>query len=280
MKILSNILIWVFAVLLTCTVLVYQRFTGPTYPQKEKMEIAGKTIDYKLLRSWEKEEFPGMESTVPLLEFSGEKPDGFMARCEFRKNNTGDDWTTIEMNPEGDKMIAILPTQPPAGKLAYRIILYNSDSEYILTETPIVIRFKDYIPGWIPLPHVLLIFVSLLFSTMAAVEAFRRGNKVRIYALLAAVSMLIGGLIMGPFMQKYAFGEWWTGWPWGSDLTDTKTMAAFFVWVIAYIVLRVNPRNRFWPILAAIVTLGVFVIPHSLLGSEFDYSAGEVVTGR
>jgi hypothetical protein len=217
---------------------------------------------------------------VPLLEFSGETLDGFMARCEFRKNNTGDDWTTIEMSLEGDKMIAILPTQPPAGKLAYSIILYNSDSEYILTETPIVIRFKDYIPGWIPLPHVLLIFVSLLFSTMAAVEALRRGNKVRIYALLAAVSMLIGGLIMGPFMQKYAFGEWWTGWPWGSDLTDTKTMAAFFVWVIAYIVLRVNPKNRFWPVLAAIVTLGVFVIPHSLLGSEFDYSAGEVVTGR
>ncbi|RLD81376.1 MAG: hypothetical protein DRJ15_04575 [Bacteroidetes bacterium] len=254
--------------------------TGPTYPQRESMEIAGKTTDYKLLRSWAKEKEPGKQSTIPLLEFSGQKPDGFLARCEFRKNNTGDDWTTIEMIPEGDKMIAILPTQPPAGKLAYSIILYNSDSEFVLTETPVVIRFKDYIPGWIPLPHVLLIFVSLLFSTMAAVEALRRGNKVRIYALLAAVSMLIGGLIMGPFMQKYAFGEWWTGWPWGSDLTDTKTMAAFFVWVIAYIVLRVNPKNRFWPVFAAIVTLGVFVIPHSLLGSEFDYSAGEVVTGR
>lgn len=280
MKILSNILIWVFAVLLTCTVLIYQRMTGPTYPQRESMEIAGKTIDYKLLRSWAKEKEPGKESTIHLLEFSGQKPDGFQARCEFRKNNTRDDWTTIEMSAEGDKMIAILPTQPPAGKLAYSIILYNSDSEYILTETPVVIRFKDHIPGWIPLPHVLLIFVSLLFSTMAAVEALRRGNKVRIYALLATVSMLIGGLIMGPFMQKYAFGEWWTGWPWGSDLTDTKTMAAFFVWVIAYIVLRVNPKNRFWPVFAAIVTLGIFVIPHSLLGSEFDYSAGEVVTGR
>jgi len=280
MKILSNILIWVFAIILTGTVLVYQRFTGPTYPKKANIELAGQQVDYQLLRSWEKEKEPGVISTVPLLEFKGDQPERFYAKCEYKKNGTRDEWTVIELIPEGDKLIASLPTQPPAGKLAYTIILTKEGTEYRLTEEPVVIRFKDHIPGWIPLPHVLLIFMSLLLSTMAAVEALRRGKRVRIYALLTVLSMFIGGLVMGPFMQKYAFGDWWTGWPWGSDLTDTKTMAAVIVWLIAYFVLRKNPSNRFWPLFAAIVTLIIFIIPHSVLGSEFDYSAGEVVTGR
>lgn len=280
MKLFTNILIWVFAILLTGTVLYYQRMTGPTYPQKGNIEVDGQPIDFKLLRSWEKEKEPGEKSLIPLVEFTGEKLNGITAKCEFKKNNTKDEWSVVEMTSEGDKLIAILPTQPPAGKLAYRIILKKLDKEFVLTEEPTVIRFKDYIPSWIPFPHVFLIFTALLLSTMAAVEALRRGKNVRIYAFLAVVSMLIGGLMMGPLMQKYAFGDWWTGWPWGSDLTDTKTMAAFIVWVIAYIVLRIYPKNRFWPVFAAIITLAIFVIPHSVLGSEFDYSAGEVVTGR
>ena len=280
MKLLKNILIWIFAVLLTGTVLVYQRVTGPTYPKTGTTMIGGQELDYSVLRSWEKEKLPGETSKVPLVKLSGENNDGISGVCEFKRNNTNDKWAVVDMTLEDNKLYAILPTQPPAGKLAYKITLKKNNAEYLLTETPVVIRFKDYIPGWIPFPHVFLIFISLLFSTMAAVEALRRGKKVSIYALLAAVSMFIGGLVMGPFMQKYAFGDWWTGWPWGSDLTDTKTMAAVIIWVIAYFVLRKNPSNRFWPVFAAIITLAIFIIPHSVLGSEFDYSAGAVVTGK
>ncbi len=273
-------MIWIFAVLLTVTVLLYQRLTGPTYPQKGTVMVEGQEVNYKVLRSWQKDRVPDEMSNVPLVDLSGETNDGFAGVCEYKRNNTNDEWSLVNMTLEGDKLYANLPTQPAAGKLAYRITLKKNNHEYLITETPVVIRFKDHIPGWIPLPHVLLIFVSLLFSTMAAVEALRRGKRVKVYALLTAVSMLIGGLIMGPFMQKYAFGDWWTGWPWGSDLTDTKTMVAFFIWLIAYLVLRKNPSNRFWPLFAAFVTLAVFVIPHSVLGSEFDYSAGTVVTGK
>ncbi len=50
MKLLTNILIWVFAVLLTGTVLIYQRMTGPTYPMSGTVEIGNEQISYALLR--------------------------------------------------------------------------------------------------------------------------------------------------------------------------------------------------------------------------------------
>ena len=279
MKLLKNILIWIFAIIVTAIVLIYQRATGPTYPKDVTVEIEGQSTNFELYRSCMKEKNPEATTKVPLVILNDEMSD-FTAICEFKRNNTDDEWSAVDLAREGDELIAFLPTQPPAGKLAYNIILKKGDKEYLLNETPVVIRFKDHIPGWIPLPHVFLIFVSLLFSTMTAVEALRRGKAVKVYALLTIISMFIGGLVMGPFMQKYAFGDWWTGWPWGSDLTDTKTMAAVLVWIIAYIALYRNPGNRFWPIFAALFTLAMFLIPHSFLGSEFDYSEGAVVTGK
>ncbi len=278
MKIIGNFLIWVFAVVLTATVLIYQRATGPTYPKRGSVEIGNDKVSYRLIRTWENEKEENdrngarVSVEVPGASYTGE--------CRYKRLGTNDEWTTVEMTRDGDELFVMLPVQPAAGKLLYYVTLSDGVNTVTLTEDPVVIRYKSYIPKWIPPPHVLLIFISLLFSTMTAVEALRRGKNVFRYATLTVIAMLIGGMIMGPLMQKYAFGAYWTGWPFGGDLTDNKTLVAFVAWVIAFFVLRKNPKNRFWPVFAAIITLAAFVIPHSVLGSEFDYSAGEVVTGK
>jgi len=38
---------------------------------------------------------------------------------------------------------------------------------------------------------------------------------------------------LGPLVQLNAFGDLWTGWPFGGDWTDNKTLFAFIFWVIA-----------------------------------------------
>ena len=89
-----------------------------------------------------------------------------------------------------------------------------------------------------------------------------------------------GGMILGPIVQKYAFDAYWTGWPFGHDLTDNKTLIAFIAWIIAYLRLRKNRNNRGWAIAASVILLLVYLIPHSMFGSQLDYSSGKVVTGN
>ncbi len=72
--------------------------------------------------------------------------------------------------------------------------------------------------------------------------------------------------------RKFAFGEYWTGWPFGHDLTDNKTLFTFIFWVIAWFVLRKKPENRVWPLIAVFSMLLVYLIPHSVLGSEIDHT--------
>ncbi|HSP92825.1 MAG TPA: hypothetical protein VLN08_18065, partial [Vicinamibacterales bacterium] len=85
--------------------------------------------------------------------------------------------------------------------------------------------------------------------------------------------LLVGGFMLGPLMQKYAFGEWWTGVPFGWDLTDNKTLAAAVVWLWAAWRMRGGRQARTAIILAALVTALVFAIPHSTWGSEFKWDS-------
>ena len=92
--------------------------------------------------------------------------------------------------------------------------------------------------------------------------------------------MSTGGLVLGPIVQKYAFGAYWTGFPWGYDLTDNKLLIMWVVWLIACVWMGGKPRadgknsaglGRFGVILASVVMVGVYLIPHSMQGSELDY---------
>jgi len=103
-------------------------------------------------------------------------------------------------------------------------------------------------------------------------------DKARLYSLITFVLLLLGGMILGPIVQKYAFGEFWTGVPFGWDLTDNKTLIAFIAWIIALIV----NRRKFHPgyiIAAALITLIIFSIPHSMFGSQLNPTTGIVTQG-
>ena len=98
------------------------------------------------------------------------------------------------------------------------------------------------------------------------------------YSKLALGLLIAGGLLLGPIVQKYAFGEFWTGIPFGWDLTDNKLLIALAFWVYAVVINRTKEKPL-PALIAAIVLLLVYSIPHSLFGSELDYSSGKVIQG-
>jgi hypothetical protein len=269
---LKSILLWILAVLITLAFVVYQRMTGPTHPLTGQQEINNSSVRYKLIRTHEGQTDAEIAIAVPDESISG--------TITYKRYKTDDEWTTEPMELVDGKLKGYLPPQPPAGKLAYRITLMKDAGEYELTEEPVIIRFKGVVPKYVLFPHILFMFTAMLFSMRTGMEALRRGKHTLKYAWVTLVTLFVGGLILGPIIQNFAFGDFWTGWPVGQDLTDNKTLVAFIFWLIAVIRMQRNPRKQTWAIIAAIVLFAVYLIPHSLLGSEFDYEAGEVTTGN
>jgi hypothetical protein len=198
---------------------------------------------------------------------------------KYRYYRSTDEWTGIEMIHNGEQLQAFLPKQPPAGKLEYLIALEYQGTYYSITEEPVVIRFKGGVPSFILVPHIILMFLAMLYSTRTGLEAIFKGVKTFKYTSITLITLGIGGMILGPVVQWYAFGDLWTGWPFGGDWTDNKTLVAFVFWLIAFFVLRKNRTNRLWPIVAFVVLLAMYMIPHSMGGSELDYKTGAVTTG-
>jgi len=263
---------WIFSVIFTLSIAYYQRTTGPTYPVRGKITINNQEIKYKLLTS--------NESHIPAEIVIKGNIEGIRGEIEYKKYNTSEDWQHADMKIKGGKLVGEMPPQPPAGKLMYKVILTSGDQCLTLREEPIIIRFKGAVPGFILWPHILIMFMAMLFSTRTGIEGISKGDKTKNYALITMILLLIGGMFLGPVVQKYAFGEFWTGWPFGKDLTDNKTLVAFLAWIIAYLRLRKNNANRGWAIAAAIILLLVYLIPHSMFGSELDYSTGTIGTGK
>ena len=263
---------WLFSFLFTVAIAYYQRTTGPTYPVRGKVEFKGQNISYRLIRSSDDEE--GAKLKIKHVDPS------IQGLIKYRRFNSGDEWTSVSMMREGEGLAGILPPQPAAGKLEYHVALTSGGESVLLNDAPVVIRYKGKVPGWVLIPHILIMFTAMMMSTRTGLEALTRGRKSYLFAWITVVTLFVGGLILGPVVQKYAFGAFWTGWPFGHDLTDNKTLVAWIFWAIALWRLYKKPENRTWPAIAMIVLLLVYLIPHSMFGSELDYSSGEITTGR
>lgn len=270
----KTIWFWTAALLLTFAAIIFQRQTGPTYPKKVEFDIDTVTVNLKLPRSHEVDQ--SLQIELPSLSWE------WTARLYHRPYPKDTAWTVEPpFWPEGDVFVSYLPTvSQKAAKLEYYLEFenYGTGTVFQIPDEPVVIRFKGSVPSWALLPHIILLFIAMIFSNLAGIMALFNHNRFKFWGVVTLILILVGGLVFGPIVQKFAFGHYWTGFPYGSDLTDNKTLIMFIVWGIA--VFANMKRKLPWVTIAAsAITIIIYCIPHSLRGSEFDYESGEVVSG-
>lgn len=268
---IKKIIFWTLTVLITLFTAYYQRTTGPTYPKKFKVLIDSTEFTYSLPRS--QNGYTDCQIKIALAD------PLITGKVIYRRYPTSDPWDTLRFNREAESLITWLPKQKAAGKLEYKVELFQSGQLLEIANNEMVtVRFKDNVPAYALIPHILFIFTAMLLSTLAAFFALGNIPSYRFYTGLTLLMFLLGGMIFGPIVQKFAFGEYWTGFPYGKDLTDNKALIGFLAWVIAWLGNRKKER-RYLVIIAALIVLVISYIPHSARGSELDYNSGVIKTG-
>jgi hypothetical protein len=265
-KYLVNISI---AIIITLISVIYQRATGPTYPKKFTYENQEKTFNVKLLRSH------GGEGDAPVI--IPDLGEGVLATITYKRFPTDDPWTETSFQKEGGNLVAYLPHQPPAGKHEYFVTVKKDDKSVTFGSAaePIFIRFKGEVPDFILIPHIIFMFLAMLLSSLTALEAIANTASYKRLIFVTTGCLLAGGMVLGPIVQKYAFGEYWAGFPYGFDLTDNKVLISVIFWVGASLFALKN-RGRSIAVIAAIVLIAIYTIPHSTMGSQFNYNKGQV----
>ena len=285
---MKKILLWIAAILITLTAVYFQRVTGPTKPINVSFEYSGEVCKAVLLRSTETSlnhdealgNYRELGKRSPLRVIISNLPEGIDAEMIY--SLYPGDWPadTLIASRVGEMFTFNVPALPAASKIRYSIFIINSDERTLVGEGDVILRFKATVPPYVLIPHILLMFIAMLFSNFTGIASYLKNIRIDRYALAVLVLLGAGGLILGPLVQKFAFDAYWTGWPFGGDLTDNKTLLAFVVWLVAWIINRKKGSRKYLYIIAALVMLLVYSIPHSTAGSEYDHTKGEVITGR
>ncbi len=283
---LKHIGVWALALFITLAAATYQRTTGPTYSKKVSAEFSDIKYQFKLIRTQEIGEPCFLD-----VDLNG---DDVKATIFYKRLGLNEAWTEAELTPrtinakaffgkgeEKTVLSTILPEQPEAGKIQYFIELKkNNEVQFIEKEHPIVIRFKGAVPWYILAPHIFFMFSAMFLASVTAIYYFAKDyDRVKNIGTRTFGALFLGGMVLGPIVQKYAFSEFWTGIPFGWDLTDNKTLIAFTAWTIA---VGFNWKNNKKPVLFLIATIVLYLIysiPHSAFGSEFNYETGKVIQG-
>lgn len=254
------IIYWIIAILLTVSASIYQRKTGPSHPVSTSINIQGKDYNIKLPRS-------GGDKDMDILLYIDKS---ISPKLYFRKYPSGDNFSEIDFVFLNNKYIAKLPVQPPAGKLEYYISI---EENILFKEEPLIIRFKDNVPAWALIPHIIFMFAAMLFANYGLIMTLLNKKQFKTYLYLTSLCLIIGGFVFGPIVQKFAFGVYWSGFPLGYDLTDNKTLIALIGMIIGIVFIK-KKISRWVAMAGFIIMIGIFSIPHSLRGSELNPKTG------
>ena len=285
---MKKVLFWILAIVITLGASVYQRMTGPTNPKYVETSIAGEDYKFKLPRSGGE-----TDCSVVLKGFGSQQMQDSLgmsvdAVMHWRKYPSSDDFAAVRMMPAEEGLTAFLPAQPQAGKLEYYIEIQTfrkDEVQALKTRTmlcyddPLIIRFKGDVPAWALIPHILCMFISMLFGAYAFLCALADMPQYRRYTILSFVLLVLGGFVLGPIVQKYAFGVYWSGFPFGSDLTDNKTLFAGLA-LLAAVVTGKYRWNRWVVVVAMVVMFAIFSIPHSMRGSQLNHQTGVIESAK
>ena len=260
--------LWFAAFAVTVVLAVFQRMTGPSYPLGGTIALAnGESIHYKLPRS---DEGRGtLTVAIPAPAAASQ------AILEWRRFPTEEPFRREVMTANaGGQLEARIPRQPAAGKVEYRILIGTAGMIQSIPATETVVaRYRGEVPACVLIPHIAAMFLSMLVSSRALFEVLRPGGpQARGLVLVSMALLVVGGLILGPIVQRFAFGAFWTGWPFGHDLTDNKTLVAFLAWLPATVLAWRRAPTRLAVTLGWVVMMSVFLIPHSAHGSQLEWS--------
>lgn len=266
MKKALPILLWVLALLLTVGIAYFQRSTGPTQSVMARETVLDKQVAYRLKRS-------AIANEPMVVKIRATDP-AIKAYIHWRRFKSDEEWTLVAMQRQGPILKGEIPGQPVAGKVEYTVrIEVDGESQLLVKGQSLVARFRNKVPGFFLISHIIFMMLGILFTFRTAMEVLRKDGNFFWLVNWTLGIIFIGGMILGPIVQRYAFGDFWTGFPFGTDLTDNKTLLAFIFWVFAFFMKK---KRKSVVLSAAVLTLVVYFIPHSVLGSELDYKTGQM----
>jgi uncharacterized membrane protein YidH (DUF202 family) len=275
------------AFLFTIILLGFARRTTMVRSVHKVVEQSGIVIDHHTVPKQAGDEVPVISAKVT----------GASEVKLFYKIGPEGEFQSVPMNlkpGEENVFMASLPHYPKPTKAWYYIEATKKtlDAEMKVTLPdksspdfkPVLLKYEGKVPAYIIIPHVLCNFGAFLFAVLSLFSAIDiRGGKRTLtesikFSLITFILMFLGFVLFGIGMNYFAFGVLWEAFPFGKDVTDNKSQIILLIWLVTLFLVkgtlfRKDERKNLisdrgystMVIIAFIITVAMYVIPHSFV---------------
>lgn len=165
-------------------------------------------------------------------------------------------YITVEDN-EGNQIT--LPKQKKTEKLKLYPLISEGKASFILKLLHIMLMLTT-----------LIILIHALYYSFSFLKEKDEEVPSKLYSLIlwGTITFFITGFPLGCTIAYQVYGVWWSGIPFGWDITDNKTLLILIYWLailIPYRLKKISPSTMAKLIIfGTIFTLALFLIPHSI----------------
>jgi hypothetical protein len=221
-------------------------------------------------------------------------PDRWPAGALALVYHTGSRWSEVIMQPAdsaaGEGLWeAALPERGKGHATRYYILIdVGEPAPHTLPagapDESLALTFKGVVSRPVLVAHVLFMMgglLPILMGLIFAIAYLRSGRflvTLRRLVFVGFVLLAIGSVPLGIAVEYQVFGTYWEGWPFGRDVTDTKSGVMLLLWLILLIA---RGRDLFsrrpavrglgdkawarWVVAMTIFTVVLYLIPHENL---------------
>ena len=186
---------------------------------------------------------------------------------------------------DGGVLVGLMPAQPAGGRVEYQLVLAGPFGlARIPAGEPVEIRSRGEVPSVLAVLYLLTLALAMAVGVRAGLAALFARSEARPLTWMTAAGMTVGVTILGPLVQRSAFGGYWSGWPLGSNAVDHKALVVWLAWMTAAgtLVSAQSVTDRFAQtvvVLATVVLIVVGLLPRSLHLSRLGSPATEARSG-
>lgn len=184
-----------------------------------------------------------------------------------------------------------VPNQGRGTEFSYRFQLEDASGRVLATipveqsrDKPkqLWFRFEGPRSAILLIAHIACMFGSFLLMVMVILTAFEdiKNQAVRIrlgkQTLWATIILFLGTFPIGIWLEYQVYATYWTGIPFGRDITDSKALVIFIYWLVMLYLLKgsalsndprrdvVGPTTARWMVIVGVgLSLALYLVPHS-----------------
>jgi len=268
-------------IIVILTFLTFSGFIAMTIAPREKTAEAG---GLKIIHIEETDARANQDFLILTKVISQEAQDSVKVKLHYYREG---EFKTLTMNrlPESNYYGVMAPGYKIGERTYYyleavgasgnRVILpQEADDSFESAYDYFKIRWEGKASFILLLLHIVLMIAALFFLIHALYFAMyylqtgeKDGHMIR-SVNGGILAFFITGFPIGWIIEKQVLGNYWEGIPLGTDVTDSKTLIVFVLWLV-FIILHwrgaISSRTYArWVIINTVITIILFLIPHSI----------------